>query len=328
MNIKKLFPNVDIVYVTEFGSTLYGTNSANSDIDYKGIFIPKKNDLLLENTQHHLKYSTGDNKSRNTKDDIDIELWSIHKFFQLLKKGETGAIDLLFSMWRKDTLIFEDKKFTKVIKENYELFLTKNFKAFVGYCLGQASKYGIKGSRYGDLLELKEELNDFYLFTSGNFNVLRIQDFTDNSDFETKKYVKVIEHNSKSYLSVLGKLYILDMKLEEFEEKLDYQLSKYGDRTKLAYEGVDWKALSHAVRVLEEMKELVETKFIKFPLRSRDYVLDIKYNSKIEDLDGILDGIDKTLKEVYKLLDNSDLPEEISKENLRKIDEILLSFYK
>ena len=38
--------NYRVVYVTQYGSKLYGTDNPNSDTDYKGIFIPNLLDAL------------------------------------------------------------------------------------------------------------------------------------------------------------------------------------------------------------------------------------------------------------------------------------------
>ena len=326
--VKEMLPKgYKLVYVTEFGSTLYGTNSENSDKDYKGIFIPPIDDLILGKASENFKFNTGNSNSKNSKNDIDIELWSVNKFFKLLKNGETGSIDLLFSMFREDTILFEDKAFTSKIKENYKLFLSKNMKAFIGYCLGQASKYGIKGSRYGDLLKFRQELDNFKDEDTTSF-VIKMLELTKDYEVNNFKYIKVIEKEDKKYLSVLGKLAIENLTIKELKERTDNQLKQYGDRTKLALEGVDWKALSHAVRVLFEMVEIIETEFLVFPLKGRGYLKQIKYNSKVENLDYILELISSQLKMIEKLLEQSKLPEGISKSNLKKIDELLLSIVK
>ena len=52
----------------------------------------------------------------------------------------------------------------------------------------------------------------------------------------------------------------------------------YGDRARKAQdnEGIDWKALSHAVRVGHEALELLHEHKITFPLSIKSYVLDVK----------------------------------------------------
>src|SRR6056297_3686368 len=94
-NLKNEIHPHKLIYLSEFGSSLYGTNSENSDIDYKGIFLPNKRELLLGKKMKSYTYSSGNDKGKNTKNDVDIQLWSLHYFIELLSKGETGAIDLL-----------------------------------------------------------------------------------------------------------------------------------------------------------------------------------------------------------------------------------------
>ena len=107
--IKEMLNPHKLVYLTEFGSTLYGMNSPESDIDYKGIFVPNKEDLLLGKKMKSLNFSTGNDKSKNSKEDIDVEVWSLHYFLELLQKGETSAVDLLFSM-NSNSVIFNELK--------------------------------------------------------------------------------------------------------------------------------------------------------------------------------------------------------------------------
>ena len=150
MNIKKLINdfeekhNTKVVYVTKYGSKLYGTDNPNSDTDYKGIFIPSKNDVLLKRDLEHYNFNSNADNSKNTKDDIDLQLFSVYKFFNLLKKGETGAMDILFSMFREDTQVYNDEAFTSVIMENYKKFYNRNLHSFIGYCVGQSKLYNVR----------------------------------------------------------------------------------------------------------------------------------------------------------------------------------------
>ena len=68
----------DLLYLTQYGSHLYGTNTENSDLDYRGIFIPKIRDLVLKRDVD--EYNTELNMN-NIK--VDVKLFSIHKFIKL-----------------------------------------------------------------------------------------------------------------------------------------------------------------------------------------------------------------------------------------------------
>jgi hypothetical protein len=73
----------------------------------------------------------------------------------------------------------------------------------------------------------------------------------------------------------------------------------YGNRSLLAEknEGIDWKALSHAVRVGQEAIELFTTGNITFPLVNAQHILDIKlgkidYNVVASEIEGLLDEVE------------------------------------
>lgn len=142
--------NVTILYITKSGSHLYGTNDENSDTDYKGIFVPSKQDVLLKQDRDYIKLDSNKSNKANTSDDIYIHLDSIYKWLNLVAKGETGAIDTLFSMWI-DQSVYHIEYFTNTIKNNYLKLVTKKPQAFVDYCVSQARKYNVKGERYNEL---------------------------------------------------------------------------------------------------------------------------------------------------------------------------------
>lgn len=131
-----------IICRTVFGSRLYGTDTPESDTDYKSVFLPTVDEILTGRIPKSITMSTGKHNDKNTKDDVDHESFSLHYFMQLLYQGQTVALDMLHGnveevttpMWRE-------------LKEHKHEFYTKNMKAFVGYARKQAAKYGVKGSR-------------------------------------------------------------------------------------------------------------------------------------------------------------------------------------
>lgn len=88
-----------------FGSHLYLLNTPNSDKDYKGIYLPEKRELLLGNYAKQISQSTGDDKSKNTKDDVDVEIFSLPYFIELACKGETVALDIFMLKISETTII-------------------------------------------------------------------------------------------------------------------------------------------------------------------------------------------------------------------------------
>ena len=103
------------------------------------------------------------------------------------------------------------------------------------------------------------------------------------------------------------------VKKEDLNEKLIQKyIDKYSQKT-------DWKAASHSLRIALEVEELLETGFIKFPLKDADKIREIKMGNAV--FEDVIEEVQDVLAHVDELLLNSDLPEE---SNRNKMNEIIL----
>ena len=313
--------NYKVVYVTKYGSKLYGTDNPNSDTDYKGIFIPSRESVLLKRDIEHYNFNSNDTNTRNSKDDIDLQLFSIYKWFSLLKKGETGAIDILFSLFREDTQVYNDRDFTQKVMQNYKKFYNRNLHSFLGYCVGQSKLYNVRGERFNELHIFVEYFNKLAQ-KRGNEKLESMFPLIEEM-FEKKryKYIKFTiaptsrgsgEAKDGVYIEVLGKRFLGTVSVEYFSKRITEMEEQFGNRARASAKGVDFKALSHAVRVIDEVEELIDSDFITFPLKNRDYILSIKEGK--ESLEDVMDYIDQKLTIVREKLENSSLPEKSDEE--------------
>ncbi len=288
-----------IVYITIYGSKLFGTDNANSDTDYKGIFIPSREDVLLKKDIEHFNYNTN-TKEKNDKEDVDVQLYSIYKWFNLLKKGETGALDLLFSCFREDTQLYRDEVFLNVIKENYQRFYNKNLHSFIGYCVGQSKMYNIKGQRYDELHRFVTRFQEIAIKNSEEKLEKYFGDIERIFQSHPFKYVRFVTasiargnqgHKKGQYVELLGKRFAGSVRVGYFAARIQEMEQLFGHRTRKASGGVDYKALSHAVRVINEVEELLDDAFITFPLKNRAYIMEIKEGKiSLEDVMHYIDG--------------------------------------
>ena len=307
--------NAKIVYITMYGSKLFGTDNINSDTDYKGIFIPSKEDVLLKRDIEHYNYNTNTH-SKNEKEDVDLQFYSIYKWFNLLKKGETGVLDLLFSLFREDTHIYTDKFFVTVMKENYQKFYNKKLHSFIGYCVGQSKMYNIKGERFAELHDFVElfraiEVQNKEVKLEVYFP--KIEHIFSEKQYKYVKFVKASiargnqAYKEGRYVELLGKRFAGSVTVGYFTKLISEMEEQFGNRTRDAAIGVDYKALSHAVRIIDEVEELLDDGFITFPLKNRVYVTAIKEGNIA--LEEVMAYIDVKLDVVQEKLDNSTLPE-------------------
>lgn len=281
-NVKGLLNEGDkLLYLTEFGSFLYGTNTENSDHDYKGIYLPCIDNFYCHENPKAITVSSGDPNSKNDKDDVDIQLYSLQYFIhKLLSNGDTSALDLLFSVNNKDAVLYGYNNMIKIKDNIHKILNIKDANAYIGYAISQARKYGIKGSRLGVLKQIKEWLHN-------KSNIGNSYEYAENTKLESiaDKILKEFYHESYcfhkqgsnkdknvDYLVVCGSLHQYNISLNEFYDRICRAMESYGGRTKKAESdgGIDYKALSHAIRVLYQCKELYETGNITFPLKESD----------------------------------------------------------
>jgi hypothetical protein len=279
---------MDLILEMLFGSHLYGTDTPSSDKDFKGIYIPSKRELLLGKASPTISFSrTKGHAERNTADDVDREFFSLARYLELLTQGQTVALDMLFGAEYEDTNRPGDM-IVQTIYANRDRLLTKNVAAFMGYAKQQAAKYGIKGSRMDALKQVKRELECFDPRTTLGDNSEQLEALAANSrqlvSLENTPLIDKVLCKDPSGIFVAPHLQVNGRKIPYYA-KVRYALEivnkmydEYGKRAQKAHlaGGVDWKALSHAVRVNSEALELLTIGVITFPRPDRKLLIEIK----------------------------------------------------
>lgn len=290
----------------KFGSHLYGTNTKNSDEDYKGIALPGSNDILLGKIFKTQKESTGNDRSKNTKDDLDYDIYSLHYFIELACKGETAAIDMLHI---PENMILKTSHEWKFIQANREKFYTKDMKAFVGYARRQAAKYGCRGSRLKTISEAIQVLD----VCLGNkySKMCEVWDVLPTGDHA--RFIEDSPNGAKQY-QICGRILQSTARIEYSQKTLISFHDRYGERSKLAEknEGIDWKAIGHAIRAAGQLIELFRDGFITFPRPNADWLIAIKqgkwdYRTQAEPyLESLMDEVER-LGNISTLPDKADV---------------------
>lgn len=308
------------------GSHLFGTNTENSDKDYKGVYIPDADSILLGNYKDSKQYTTGDENSKNSKEDIDVELYSIRKFFKMLKNGDTAAIELLFTP--EELIIEKDPLWDEIVKHRDD-FLTSKVTGMIGYARQQAHKYGIKGSRMGELNNIITKLKEIEkLFSFANpklkhawLDVVQAVDGFDHVHIIELEVSKNMQNVTVPALDILGKKFDHHCTFPYVLGILKKVYNNYGQRAREAKKnnGIDWKALSHAARVMFQGQELLEHGYVTLPLKpeERDIVMKIKKGEM--DYKLVAPIIEKGLEDLEKAKDNTSLAKEFNSDLANKI---------
>jgi len=153
MDINNLKQSNQIIFEFVSGSHLYGLNIEGSDIDVRGIFFNKDDELFTVNPQFH----------QVSDDTNDTCYYSLKKFLTLAMKGSPNVIEFLFC----------DNPFIKIssamyehLRANRDIFVTKElFNTYFGYANGQIHRATGKNKKAN---EIPERINEDGLKTIAN----------------------------------------------------------------------------------------------------------------------------------------------------------------
>ena len=265
----------------QFGSHVYGTNTPQSDLDFKAVHLPPARDILLQRVQNVINVTTkADSTQKNTAEDTDFESFSVQKYLRLLLEGQTVALTMLFT---PDRWLLEQSPAWREIQANRSKWLHRGVSAFAGYCRQQANKYGIRGSRvsasraavgcFEGLIEehsIRAKLKDVWP---------EIESFV----AEGHEHVAIV-HGTHADAQPVHFLEVCNRKIQEHATlKEGYTICKrvfdeYGHRALQAErnEGVDWKAMMHALRVSREAEELLLHHTITYPRPESELLLRVR----------------------------------------------------
>jgi hypothetical protein len=290
----------NLILKVKVGSHLYGTNTPESDEDFVGIFVPNAEYLLgLKRIEEvDLGVKSKDAEGKNTKDAIDFKAYTLENFASLALQNNPNILEILFV--NPANVIFADDIGYRLLNLRHE-FLSKRIKnRFLGYAFSQKHKMVIKLENYEKLLEAI--------------------DYIDHST--DKQFLLDIEHHpvfvrKKDHVTVGDMNMPITVTTKKARKLLGDRLAKFGSRQELVSKyGFDTKFASNLIRLLKEGQELLSTGDLKFPLRGRQLLRNIRAGRL--SMQEVLDMADDIEKEVGGLYETTKLPHSPNRELIEK----------
>jgi hypothetical protein len=305
---------MDKIVTILFGSNMYGTTTPESDIDLKSVYIPTGREIVLGTAKE--TFNTKRPKGlgeKNYAGEKEEEILSLKQFLKLVSEGQTVSMDMLFAP--KESIIDKSGFVWFELQINRNKLLSKKSEAFVGYCRQQAKKYGIKGSRVAAVRDTLAFLDHF----PHHLQKLGVAEDILAAYAKDREFVEIVEIPQPSgvmvkHLEVCGRKLPYTATIKNAIDVLQKLMNEYGTRALMAErnEGVDWKALSHAVRIGQEAIELFNTGNITFPRPNAGILREIKMGRF--DYKEVAEEIEDLFVLVEEAARKSSLPEEVDQE--------------
>lgn len=279
------------LFQVPFGSHLYGTSTPTSDLDAKVVALPSFEDLIMlrriENTVVKPEgYIEG---SKMQAGDMEYEIVPLQIFLDHFYEGQTYALEIAFAVLSDMHITLEyeygklsieaDSTFIKSWMQTLvDKYLTSDIKKMVGYARSQSQLYGLKTERYNEMLRIQKML----------YTVVETKKLHETPDFlkamlENKYVTEVQIMNGQGGkvavpgIELNGKQFPLTSTWKTVLASVTKTLSSYGNRVKdHTDKPTDWKALSHAIRIGEQILEVLQEGKMSFPRPNAKYLLEVK----------------------------------------------------
>ena len=154
-----------IEYLSYVGSNAYGVSNNNSDFDCYGWCIPRRIILFPYETgyidgfgqkpEHFEQYQQHHIYDEDNKQEYDLTIYNIVKYFQLCMENNPNMVDSLFVPQR---CVLSMSPIGQIVRENRHIFLhLGSFHKFKGYSYSQMSKMREKHVGAKRLFEFEKE---------------------------------------------------------------------------------------------------------------------------------------------------------------------------
>jgi predicted nucleotidyltransferase len=300
-----------IIFKCVIGSNLYGTNRADSDEDYMGVFLPSTEDLLGMQScpSEWTENQKVTDSVRNGKGDVDCKFYSLQRFFELAASGQPAQREFFYI---PDNKVIISTPEWELIKQNSNLFLSSNgLSAFIGFAKAQMDKTALKGEnlkKIRNLISLKEYCKKNSMLYKEIGTLLSLPDENKHVHFlfdELKETMNHKEdfHNDQTHelVEVVGRSFNYGIPIKTIFAKLEKIESTYGSRSEDALKNThDLKNLYHAYRLVSEIQEYLETGNITFPRPDADFLKEIRAGNYNADYRQELADKIKNIKDVVE----------------------------
>ena len=306
-------PNLHLVVLMRGGAHLYGTATPTSDLDLKGVYVPTAHEILLQRIRPTITLGPAKAEGvRNQAQDVDTELFSLGRYLDLLAAGQPIALDMLFAP--DSVMLRAPEPLWSELRSNAHRLVTRRTGAFLRYARRQAAVFGLKGARLAGVRRALELLEAAVARLGGTTKLAAIAPeltaLTRDVEHITIVSLPTAGGDLLQHLDLGGRKVPLTASLTRARDLAAHVIATYGRRAVEAerQQGMDWKALSHAVRVGHQALELLRTGHIRFPLACAPHLLAIKRGELSYNV--VAAEIEALVAEVEAAAERSPLPEE------------------
>jgi predicted nucleotidyltransferase len=297
--------NSNTLFLTIHGSTSYGLNNVNSDIDMAGICVPPKD------------YFLGFNKSLEQiqMSKPDGAVYNIIKFCKLAIDNNPNILELLWL--DPDYWIYYNSLFSKLLEIKKDFLSSKVKFTYSGYAVSQLKRIKTHRKWLLNPPTHKPSRDEFNLPPT---KIISSDQLGALNSLKNENKLEITDENFILYLDQENKY---QRAAQEWQQYQNWKITRNADRAKLESEfGYDTKHAMHLVRLMRQGKEILMNHEL-IVNRSDPQVNDREELLYIRNggwpYDQLINWAEEQEKELDKLYQITTLPKYPNKEKIDKI---------
>jgi len=302
-------PKRKIIFLIYAGSYFFNLNTETSDKDFRGIYMPSLREFYKgESKRSMIDYSTspGNKKNKkNTNQDVDFTLFSITKFLNLLKSGDFNMMEMLHTP--EDKIIIDSPELQE-LREFRSSLLINDISSFLGFIKKEYKRYGINIHHYERQVNFVKFLKSLPVDDENKID--RIKDFWKDVlkyKEEQDPTIKITESRAGNRggqlipsFVIANRMYHRTVKVEHVIEQIQQNLGRYGHRQRnMAKEGVEFKGLYHAMRLIYETNDLFDHGEMKLPFDKKRHEMLMKIKTSNIEQEKLFNFLDNCIETLY-----------------------------
>ena len=300
------------------GSYAYGTNNENSDIDIRGIFKPRKEEILA--------YGFGNRSEQVVDNPTDTTIYALGKITELLLNCNPNTIELLGLDYDQYLLMTKEGK---MLRDNRNLFLSKRCaKSFGGYANSQLYRLNQKSAHAISQADLEKHILKTINFMEEHF----ASEYTHYDNDNLKLYID--KSNQEGYDTEI----YMDVNMTHYPlwdwcnlwNEMKNTVSTYGKLGKRNEKAIEHnkigKHMMHLIRLYLMCFDILEKEeIITHRVADHDMLMEIRNGKYITEDNQVLPEFFEMVNEYEKRLQyavaNTSLP---AKPDYKKVQELIM----
>lgn len=312
--------------VVPYGSSMYGTSTQLSDFDFKVLILPPISSLYFKERFEgkSICFRDGEllenaHEKKKIPGDIEVEFIQVQKFLLDILLGQTYALEITCFLKSEDAFsklpqLEHTAKTRQIILDIFSKYgLKSSVLAMASFAYKQTFDYVNRGKLFKTYDTLSSILESWQLFKKGR----RIGGFIDENESKLKQ-IEFCEV-SELGLRVCNSMFDRDKNIIDLIGHVQSKSRSYGSRVKATLEkGIDWKSISHAIRIYWQCIDLMEKGEFSFPVSQaqREFLLSIKYGERdVEETKTLLEALEEEVQILLEKTQAAERKSELSLQN-------------